>query len=113
MENRKRKNQDFENSKKPKIQKQELIQNTFEENKKRSKEENSNSIFSQIPLPLWSQIFQIVQESQETLSTLRLVCKSFRNLISPYWIQVISKKQEKDYSNYFQIYPNLTFKFIL
>ncbi len=94
MENRKRKikEEDFENSIKPKIQRKESFQNNFEEDQKLSKEETSTSIFSQIPLPLWSQIFQFLQDSQETLSNLRLVCKDFRNLVSPYWIQLIPKK---------------------
>lgn len=53
---------------------------------------NNNFIFLKIPVPIWSNIFQTLSEGLQhrTLANLRLTCKLFRKLISPFWKQKIS-----------------------
>jgi len=48
-------------------------------------------IFLVIPFPLWKDILLYLQNDRQTLGSLRLTCRLFRNLSSPVWKQIIHK----------------------
>src|SRR5579885_3548373 len=53
---------------------------------------SSEETFFQLPIPIYEQIISYFQEDKKTLKSLRLVCRLFRNLTTPFWKQVIPKQ---------------------
>ena len=64
--------------------------NSFEKNsnEKELKENNEHNYFI-LPNDMWREIFRIIIKNGESLDYIRLSCKLFRNLTSPYWKQAI------------------------
>ena len=69
----------------------------------KSKEEETEFLFSKVPPPLWESIFTFLligktkKEKKIIFSSIRLSCKLFRNIISKFWKQVVPLNFLKNY----------------
>jgi hypothetical protein len=82
--------------------------NEEKEKIKRIKTEEENKVIKSyyfwLPNDIWRLIFKMMIEDGSDLGNIRLCCKSFRNLISPYWKQTVPISHLQIYLNKIKIY---------